>query len=87
MEKTKPRGILMRLTSIHKKQEIFNKKKNLKDSGMVLKEDLTDHRLKLMEAAVEKTALRNVWSYNGRIFVMTNGKKINIKNKKDLDKL
>nr|CAH7756102.1 unnamed protein product [Callosobruchus chinensis] len=36
MEKTKPRGILMRLTSIHKKQEIFNKKKNLKDSGNIV---------------------------------------------------
>nr|CAI5856437.1 unnamed protein product [Callosobruchus analis] len=87
MEKARPRGILLKLTSILKKQEIFNKKKNLKGSGIVLKEDLTDHRLKLMEEAVEKTSLKSVWSYNGRVYVMKDSKKINIRNRKDLDKL
>nr|CAI5832978.1 unnamed protein product [Callosobruchus analis] len=87
MEKARPRGILLKLTSILKKQEIFNKKKNLKGSGIVLEEDLTDHRLKLMEEAVEKTSLKSVWSYNGRVYVMKDGKKINIRNRKDLDKL
>nr|CAI5859230.1 unnamed protein product [Callosobruchus analis] len=87
MVNNKPRGILLKLTSNHKRQEIFNNKKKFKGSGIVIKEDLTDHRLKLMQAAVEKTSLRSVWSYNGHVFVNKDGKKVSIKNKKDLDSL
>nr|CAI5847105.1 unnamed protein product [Callosobruchus analis] len=83
----KPRGILLKLTNIHKKQDIFNKKKNFKRTGIVIKEDLTDLRLKIMEAAIEKTSLKGVWTYNGRVFVLKDGKKIMIKSKKDLDRL
>nr|CAH7748211.1 unnamed protein product [Callosobruchus chinensis] len=82
------RGILLKLTNIKKKQEIFNKKENFKGTGIVVKEDLTDHRVELVEAAVEKTSLGNVWTYyNGRVFVMNDGKETNIRNKKDLDRL
>nr|CAI5817529.1 unnamed protein product [Callosobruchus analis] len=83
----KPRGILLKLTNIHKKQDIFNKKKNFKGTGIDIKEDLTDLRLKIMEAAIEKTSLKIVWTYNGRVFVLKDGKKIMIKSKKDLDRL
>nr|CAI5836129.1 unnamed protein product [Callosobruchus analis] len=36
------------------KQNIYSKKKMFKGSGVIVKEDLTDARLKLMEAAVER---------------------------------
>nr|CAH7764608.1 unnamed protein product [Callosobruchus chinensis] len=36
----------------------------LKGSGIVVKEDLTDNRLKLMKAAIERASLKRVWSYN-----------------------
>nr|CAI5838144.1 unnamed protein product [Callosobruchus analis] len=82
----KPRGILLKLSSIHRKQDIFNKK-NFKGTCIVIKEDLTDQRLKMMEAAIEKTSLKCVWTYNGHVFVLKDGKKIMIKSKEDLDRL
>nr|CAI5817556.1 unnamed protein product [Callosobruchus analis] len=33
----------------------------LKGSGIVVKEDLTDNRLKLMQAAIEKTSLKGYY--------------------------
>nr|CAI5854777.1 unnamed protein product [Callosobruchus analis] len=65
-------------------QNIFNNKKMLKGSGIVVKEDLTDNRLKLMQAAIEKISLKGVWSYNGTIYVMKDNRRISIKNKDDL---
>nr|CAI5849925.1 unnamed protein product [Callosobruchus analis] len=59
----------------------------LKGSGMVIKEDLTESRLKLMEAAIEKTSLKKVWSFNGTIYVMKDNQRISVKNKDDLAKL
>nr|CAH7753485.1 unnamed protein product [Callosobruchus chinensis] len=56
----------------------------LKGSGIVVKEDLTDNRLKLMEAAIERASLKRVWSYNGTIYVMKDNRRISIKNKDDL---
>nr|CAH7721622.1 unnamed protein product [Callosobruchus chinensis] len=56
----------------------------LKGSGIVFKEDLTDNRLKLMEAAIERASLKGVWSYNGTIYVMKDNRRISIKNKDDL---
>nr|CAI5858912.1 unnamed protein product [Callosobruchus analis] len=41
-------------SSTSMKQNIFNNKKMLKCSGIVVKEDLTDNRLKLMQASIEK---------------------------------
>nr|CAI5821168.1 unnamed protein product [Callosobruchus analis] len=46
-----------------------------KGSGVVIKEDLSEYRLKLMDAAIEKTSLRRVWSFSGNIFVLHNNKK------------
>nr|CAI5841924.1 unnamed protein product [Callosobruchus analis] len=59
----------------------------LKGSGIVVKEDLTEPRLKLMKAAIENTSLKKVWSYSGTIYVMKGNQRISIKNKDDLAKL
>nr|CAI5843484.1 unnamed protein product [Callosobruchus analis] len=69
------------------RRNIYSKKKMLKGSGVVIKEDLSDYRLKLMDAAIEKISLRRVWSFNGNIFVLHNNKKMRIKSKEDLAKL
>nr|CAI5822845.1 unnamed protein product [Callosobruchus analis] len=81
------RGILLKLSSLSVKLEIYKKKKLLKGTGVVIKEDLTDNRLKLMDAAVEKTSFRNVWSYNGSICALKGGKRVAIRNKGDVDNL
>nr|CAI5868559.1 unnamed protein product [Callosobruchus analis] len=58
----------------------------LKGSGVVIKEDLTEYRLKLLDTAIEKTSPRRVWSFNRNISVLHNNKMC-IKSKEDLAKL
>nr|CAI5831854.1 unnamed protein product [Callosobruchus analis] len=76
------RAILLKLTNNHIKQEIYNTK--LKGSGIIIKEDLTENRLRLMEAAIDKTTLRSVWSYQGTVHVLKNGKRFAIRGDSDL---
>nr|CAI5841198.1 unnamed protein product [Callosobruchus analis]CAI5848245.1 unnamed protein product [Callosobruchus analis] len=83
----RPRGVLLKLDNMELRRNIYSKKKMLKGSGVVIKEDLSDYRLKLMDAAIEKTSFRRVWSFNGNIFVLHNNKKMRIKSKEDLAKL
>nr|CAI5845904.1 unnamed protein product [Callosobruchus analis]CAI5862106.1 unnamed protein product [Callosobruchus analis] len=83
----KVRSILVQFSIPSLKRSIYNKKKSLKGSGIVIKEDLTDRRLKLMEAAIEKCSLRSVWSFMGDIFVLHNNKRVPIKCEDDLNKL
>nr|CAI5816930.1 unnamed protein product [Callosobruchus analis] len=82
-----PRGILVKFLKPNIKRNIYKNKKMLKGSGVVIKEDLTENRLKLMDAAIERTTLRSVWSRDGTIYASKGGKVIVIKNKSDLDKL
>nr|CAI5826857.1 unnamed protein product [Callosobruchus analis] len=62
----KTRGVLVTFTSLRIKQDIYHRKKMLKGTKLVLKEDLTENRLKLMEAAIDKTSLRS----SGRIWAI-----------------
>nr|CAI5849905.1 unnamed protein product [Callosobruchus analis] len=61
----KTRSILVQFSNASMKQCVYNKKKFLKGSGVVVKEDLTERRLQLMEAAIEKVTFRAVWSFMG----------------------
>nr|CAH7757872.1 unnamed protein product [Callosobruchus chinensis] len=65
----RPRSILLKLAHVNSKQRICKNKSRLKGSGIVIKEDLSEKRLKLMEVAIEKTSLKQVWSLNGSIFM------------------
>ncbi|CAH1116388.1 unnamed protein product [Phaedon cochleariae] len=77
----RPRCILLNLNSSSMKQRIFSKKKMFKGMSIVLKEDLTENRLELMKAAIEKTSLRSVWSHDGNNYAMKDSKRIAIKTK------
>nr|CAH7749704.1 unnamed protein product [Callosobruchus chinensis] len=83
----KPRGIILKLTTLTKKQNIYNKKKMLRGTNICIKEDLTESKLKLMEAAIEKTSLRSVWSYLGNVYVLKNNNKIVIRSQEDIAKI
>nr|CAI5822016.1 unnamed protein product [Callosobruchus analis] len=77
------RGVLLKLSRPSLKQAIYNKKKLLKGSGIVIKEDLTENRRKLLEAAIEKASLKSVWTYNGRVCVLKDNKKVFINDADD----
>nr|CAI5844610.1 unnamed protein product [Callosobruchus analis] len=66
---------------------VYNSKKRLKGTGVVMKEDLTENKMKLMEAAIEKTSLRDVWSSMGNVFAMKNNVRHLIDSKAALDNL
>nr|CAI5862648.1 unnamed protein product [Callosobruchus analis]CAI5865949.1 unnamed protein product [Callosobruchus analis] len=50
---------------------VYNKKKMLKGTRMVIKEDLTARRLKIVKTASDKYGFKNVWTVNGKIFGKT----------------
>nr|CAI5826209.1 unnamed protein product [Callosobruchus analis] len=83
----KPRAIILKLTNLAKKQNIYNKKKMLRGTNICIKEDLTDTKLKLMEAAIEATSLRSVWSHMRTVYVLKDNNKIVIRSNEDIAKL
>nr|CAI5842944.1 unnamed protein product [Callosobruchus analis] len=87
MRQGKTRGILLKLANTKLKQRVYNSKKRLKGTGVVMKEDLTENKMKLMEAAIEKTSLRDVWSSMGNVFAMKNNVRHLIDSKAALDNL
>nr|CAH7768081.1 unnamed protein product [Callosobruchus chinensis] len=68
---TKPRHVLVSFNDNSIKMAAYNKKKFLKGTKIVIKEDLTLHRLKAVKVASEKFGFKNVWTVNGNIFVKT----------------
>lgn len=65
----KSRPIIVKFCSYKKRDEVFRSKRYLKNSGMTIREDLTMRRLQVLQAAIEKFQLKNVWSLDGVIFV------------------
>lgn len=65
---TKKRGIFIRFHSFQIKQDIYLQKKLLKGTGILIREDLTEGRLMLLNQAIKKHSLNNVWTKNGNIF-------------------
>lgn len=61
------RPILVKFLSYRKRHEVFSKKKILKNSGIVITEDLTKLRYGLYKMAREKYG-RNTWTSDGKIF-------------------
>lgn len=72
----RPRPIIVRFQSHRDRREIFAKKKALKGSGMVLREDLTPRRAEVLRRAVERHGVRKVWTVDGRVvWLDANGKR------------
>lgn len=64
---SKVRGILLKLNNLETKELIYKKKKLLKGTGIVVREDLTSHRVALMDKAIQKLDLKSVWTDHGKI--------------------
>lgn len=67
----KPRHTLVTFRDNSMKMAVYNKKKSLKGSNIVIKEDLTAQRLKAVKIASDKYGFKNVWTVNGNIFAKT----------------
>ena len=63
----KPRPILIKFCSYRKKAEIMKLKRNLKNSGISVNEDLTRRNHSLLIAASKSPKVEAAWSSDGRI--------------------
>ena len=80
----KPRPIIVRFLSYRQRAKVFSSKKNLKGKKTFISENLTKKRYTLLQTCVEKFGTKNVWSYDGRIYVAINDKKECFTKEKDL---
>ena len=83
----KPRPIIAKFTNYHDRSDVFTNKAKLKQSGIVIYENLTSRRLSLLNAAKEILDVRNPWSSDGKIFAVKDGRKITISDSDNLNNL
>lgn len=77
-----PRAVKVRFENTNQRNIVFLNKRKLKESNIVVVEELTKNKYTLMLAAKEKFGQRKVWSTGGNIYTMVDGSivQLNIKN-------
>ncbi|CAG9812626.1 unnamed protein product [Phaedon cochleariae] len=71
----KPRAILVRFCNYRDKLKVIESRKNLKSSGVVIREELTKVKSELLRTAINKYSSKNVWTWNGEVFANIDGQK------------
>lgn len=71
----RPRPVIVKFVSYRKRREVFSNKRQLKGSGITIREDLTKERFKLLQECIAKYGLSNVWTLDGVIFVKNGNSK------------
>ena len=64
----KPRPIIVKLCNYHDKEKMYQTKKNLKGTKIMIVESLTKRRLELLKHAKEAFGATHVWKLDGKIF-------------------
>jgi len=65
-----PRPIIVKFVSYNAWSRVFREKKQLKGTGITIREDLTLHNVRLLAQAREKYGSRSVWTMDGRIILI-----------------
>ncbi|CAG9819992.1 unnamed protein product [Phaedon cochleariae] len=86
-ENQKPRGIFMKLKNHDLKQDIYKRKKLLKGTGVIIREDLTRARVELLTKTIEKVSIKNAWTDAGKIYVNNNSKISIIRSLDDFERI
>lgn len=81
------RPIIVKFMKESSKNEVFYKKKQLKGTGITMREDLTKARLDLIKVAIEQFESKNVWTQGGRVFVFAQNRKHVVNNIEDINNL
>lgn len=66
----RPRPIIVKFTSYNKRQEVFRAKKQLKGTGIVIQEDLTIRRQRVLQKLIDTYGFGNTWTADGRLFFL-----------------
>ena len=83
----KPPNIIVQFSTRECRNEVLQRRRQLKNTGIVILEDLTTHNVKLMNEVKSNENIKNVWSTNGKIIGITkNGKKIRFELNDDVDR-
>lgn len=65
--------VLITFSDLNMRSKVLKNRKLLKGSQLVVKEDLTGVRAKILKCATEKFSRKNVWCNNGNIYVRFKG--------------
>lgn len=80
----KPPAVLVRFANEAGRLSVLKNRKNLKNSGVQIKEDLTKSRLLILQKCADKFSYKNTWVLNGNIYVNKNGVVHRISSESDL---
>lgn len=80
---TRPRPIVVQFCRRWARDSIFNNKKRLKGSGIIITEMLTSENLTLFKKARELFS-KSAWTFNGLVYVEISGNRRLIKSESDL---
>lgn len=79
-----PRPIIIQFSSLSQRNLVFFGKKNLKNTKLVIVEELTQRRYNLLMLAKDKIGRDKVWTIEGKIFANINGNKTVLKTEEDI---
>lgn len=71
MPSTKPPAVLVRFSTDIARLKVLKNRKLLKNTGVLIKEDLTKSRLTLFNKAISLFSNKNAWVSNGNILIKT----------------
>lgn len=83
----RPRPIIIKFSSYRKRSEVFRNKRQLKSTGLTIREDLTKVRYNLLRDAIAKFGVTHVWTQDGVIFVKQGDSKKRVTCASDLNNL
>lgn len=78
--------VIVNFASKQQRQIILKNSKNLKGTRMAVTEDLIKSRLQLLREAQAKFDRKNVYTYNGNVFIIVNNSKYKINSMADLNR-
>ena len=85
--KKKKSVVIIRFISRDIRNNVLKCRRDLKKSGIVITEHLTKPTLDLLEIAKERVGYKNTWTYEGKIYISHNTRKIQINSVSDLPPL
>ena len=80
----RPRPIIVKFISYRKRSEVFRNKKQLKGTGITVREDLTKRRHNLLKQCIEKHGVTNVWTLDGNVILKDGENKRRIMHEADI---
>lgn len=81
----RPRAIIVKFVSYRKRSEVFRSKRNLKGTGITIREDLTRARHQLLREAITKHGVNNVWTQDGVVIIKEGNAKRRLRSLSELN--